>query len=46
LQHVAEYNYPVCFEFPVSHEKENLALKVGIEHLLSVSKKAIQLKEL
>jgi muramoyltetrapeptide carboxypeptidase len=46
LQHVAEYNYPVCFEFPVSHEKENLALKVGIEHLLSVSKKAVQLKEL
>lgn len=45
LHHVAEYNYPVCFEFPVSHEKENLALKVGIEHQFSVSRKAVLLKE-
>ena len=45
LQHVAEYRYPVCFDFPVSHEKENLALKVGIEHQFSVSKKAVLLKE-
>jgi muramoyltetrapeptide carboxypeptidase len=45
LQHVAEYNYPVCFEFPVSHEQENLALKVGINYQLSVTKKTVQLKE-
>jgi muramoyltetrapeptide carboxypeptidase len=45
LHHVAEYNYPVCFEFPVSHEQENLALKVGIEYQLSVTKKTVQLKE-
>ncbi len=46
LQHVAEYKYPVCFNFPVSHEKENLALKVGLEHQFSVSKKAVLLKEI
>jgi muramoyltetrapeptide carboxypeptidase len=45
LQHVAEYNYPVCFEFPVSHEQENLALKVGMKYELSVTKKTVQLKE-
>jgi muramoyltetrapeptide carboxypeptidase len=26
---VKEYKYPVCFDFPVSHEKENYALKAG-----------------
>ncbi len=45
LHQVAEYDYPVCFDFPVSHEKENLALKVGVEHELVVSTKKIKLKE-
>jgi muramoyltetrapeptide carboxypeptidase len=35
---VKEYDYPVCFGFPVSHEKENLALKVGIQYRLKVNK--------
>jgi muramoyltetrapeptide carboxypeptidase len=33
---VAEYDYPVCFGFPVSHEKENYALKIGVRHTLDV----------
>ncbi len=37
--------YPVCFGFPVSHEKENYALKTGVEYALTVSPKRIQLKE-
>ena len=27
---VKEYDYPVCFGFPVSHGKENYALKIGV----------------
>jgi muramoyltetrapeptide carboxypeptidase len=42
---INEYNYPVCFGFPVSHNKENLALKVGASYQLSVSKQAVRLKE-
>lgn len=42
---VKEYNYPVCFGFPVSHEKENVALKVGGEYQLSVTAKETKLKE-
>lgn len=45
LQHVAEYAYPVCFNFPVSHEKENVALKIGLMHVLSVTNKMVTLKE-
>lgn len=35
---VKEYKYPVCFGFPVSHEKENYALKVGVEYKLKINK--------
>ena len=42
---ISEYNYPICFNFPVSHDKENLALKVGASYQLTVSKQTVQLKE-
>ena len=37
LEKVKEYNYPVCFNFPVGHQKENYALKCGVRHSLYVS---------
>ncbi len=43
--HIASYNYPVCFDFPVSHDKTNFALKVGIQHQLTVTNKKVNLKE-
>lgn len=42
---VKEYEYPICFNFPVSHGKENYALKVGVEYSLKISKKEVVLKE-
>jgi muramoyltetrapeptide carboxypeptidase len=42
---VAEYNYPVCYNFPVSHAKENYALKVGVVHSLTISLETVVLKE-
>lgn len=43
---IAAYNFPVCFGFPVSHEKENVALKVGATFSLQVGKQKVTLKEL
>ena len=43
---VKEYDYPVCFNFPVSHEKENYALKIGVEYKLTVDNTVVNLKEL
>lgn len=40
-----EYNFPVCFNFPVSHGTENYALKTGIPYILKVSKTKTQLLE-
>ena len=43
--HTREYDYPVCFGFPVSHEKENYALKVGAIYTLQVSGSRVSLQE-
>jgi muramoyltetrapeptide carboxypeptidase len=43
--HIKDYAYPVCFDFPVSHEKNNYALKVGVRHELVVVAKGAKLRE-
>jgi muramoyltetrapeptide carboxypeptidase len=42
---VKEYDYPVCFDFPVSHSDKNYALKVGVYHRLKVGEKKVVLEE-
>ncbi len=42
---VAEYDYPVSFNFPVSHGKENYALKIGALYDLKVMKDRVLLSE-
>ncbi|MBE9597667.1 LD-carboxypeptidase [Pedobacter sp. MC2016-24] len=36
LEKIKEYEYPVCFDFPVGHQKNNFALKCGVQYLLNV----------
>jgi len=42
---IKEYEYPVCFNFPVSHGKENYALKIGVGYKLKVGKSKVVLEE-
>lgn len=42
---VKEYDYPVCYGFPVSHEKENYALKIGVGYKLKITKNKVVLEE-
>ncbi len=42
---VKEYDYPVCFGFPVSHDTENYALKVGVGYKLKITKTKVLLEE-
>ncbi len=42
---VKEYSYPIAFNFPVSHEKENYALKIGVDYDLKVGTKQVRLTE-
>lgn len=37
MEKVSEFRYPVCFDFPVGHQKNNYALRCGVKHLLEVT---------
>ncbi|MEO6647447.1 MAG: LD-carboxypeptidase [Chitinophagaceae bacterium] len=43
---VKEYNYPVCFDFPVGHQRNNFAFKCGVMHRLEVNTTFAILKEI
>lgn len=42
---VDEYDYPVCYDFPVSHTDRNYALKIGAGYKLKVSRAKVLLEE-
>jgi muramoyltetrapeptide carboxypeptidase len=44
-EHVRDLHIPVCFHFPVSHNKENYALKIGAVYNLHVERSSVVLKE-
>jgi muramoyltetrapeptide carboxypeptidase len=46
LEKVKDYNYPVCFDFPVGHQKNNFAMKCGVKHRLSVKENEVILSEI
>jgi muramoyltetrapeptide carboxypeptidase len=45
LDSIKEYDYPVCFDFPVSHTDRNYALKIGVQYKLRVGTSTVILKE-
>lgn len=44
-ERVKKYEYPICFDFPVGHQRNNFALKHGAKHRLSVAVNEVSLKE-
>jgi muramoyltetrapeptide carboxypeptidase len=43
---VKQYRYPVCFGFPVGHQRNNFALKCGVKHRLVVDANGSSLEEI
>lgn len=43
---VKDYQYPVCFDFPVGHQRNNYALKCGVMHRLTVTRNGVELAEI
>jgi len=46
LEKVKEYRYPVCFDFPVGHQRNNYALKCGVKHRLDITSSTVSLTEI
>jgi muramoyltetrapeptide carboxypeptidase len=42
---VKDFDYPVCFNFPVGHQARNVALTCGVEYTLSVKEHKVKLVE-
>lgn len=45
MEKVKNFKYPVCFNFPSGHQKNNYALKCGMMHTLTVADDKVLLKE-
>ena len=45
LEKVKDHRYPVCFDFPVGHQRANFALKCGVLHKLNVTREKSFLTE-
>ena len=46
MEKVAEYDYPIAFDFPVGHQRNNFALKCGVNHVLEVRENGTKLRSL
>lgn len=46
LDKVKEFDYPVCFDFPVGHQRANFALKCGVKHVLEIWEAGTKLEEI
>ena len=45
-EQVSGYKYPVCFNFPVGHQKLNYALKCGVKYELNISSEQVLFQEI
>lgn len=46
LEITKDASYPVCFEFPVGHQRNNFALKCGIKHRLEIGRENCLMREI
>ncbi|MEY2830008.1 MAG: hypothetical protein RIQ33_1866 [Bacteroidota bacterium] len=44
-EHVAEFDYPVCYNFPVGHQFNNMAIKLGQKGLLTILEKEVNFNQ-
>ena len=42
---IKNFDFPVCFDFPVGHQKNNVALKCGLPHQLIITANEVTLRE-
>ncbi len=43
--HIKEFNYPVCYDFPISHALQNYPIKEGAVYALAISQDGVTLSE-
>lgn len=46
LDKLKDYYYPVCFDFPVGHQKNNFALKCGARYRMNIASQSCTFEEI
>lgn len=46
LDKLKDYNFPVCFDFPVGHQKNNFALKCGVQYQMDISSQSCVIEDI
>jgi muramoyltetrapeptide carboxypeptidase len=46
LDKLKSYNYPVCFDFPVGHQKNNFAIKCGVKYKMSIASQSCTIEDI
>ena len=44
-EHIKEFNFPVCFDFPSGHIKNNMSIIFGKQSLLKITSKSVVLQQ-
>jgi len=45
LDHVREYSFPICFEFPSGHLDDNRSVKLGVSSVLDINGNGVTLSQ-
>ena len=46
LDKLKDYKYPVCFDFPVGHQKNNYAVKCGVKYRMDINPQSCTIEEI
>jgi muramoyltetrapeptide carboxypeptidase len=46
LDKLKDYKYPVCFDFPVGHQKNNYAVKCGLKYRMDINPQSCTIEEI
>tara|TARA_B100001758_G_C18383434_1_gene598612 strand:- start:577 stop:1476 length:900 start_codon:yes stop_codon:yes gene_type:complete len=45
LEHIEEYDFPICFGFPSGHLNDNRSIKLGVNSLLEINENGVNLSQ-
>jgi len=45
LEHVQEYNFPICFNFPSGHLDDNRGIRLGVSSVLDINQNGVSLSQ-
>jgi muramoyltetrapeptide carboxypeptidase len=45
LEHIKDYNFPICFGFPSGHLDDNRTIRFGVSSVLDINENGVSLSQ-